>query len=394
MNTKRKAEVVMINLEKGGVGKTATAITLSSGLHALGYKVLVLDCDSSGGASAASIPMEEIRDGNVKYCLYDIFKGRCSINDAIYHTGTFDIIPTIKDADDADESYLCEERKNLAELFERISANPKVKHPERKMFMMLKDIKAMYDYDFYILDTAPVSGTLLSNELCCADSLLLPCQQNGMSINGLSALMTSFRNEKEAHPDIFHATIDGIVLTFASKSWTDKTYQTNVIKDMCANSGVYLYNTTYRESSGIATSMSRQKSILEYPNCSGLADSINFALEFLHRRNLAPRTIYPGVHQLEDGSWFYGEKPVTSPERKPTTKYYYTFTPVDNKAICEKHKFTAKLLSDPEFTNQLNFKYFLTRDALESFLATNGLTIADENEVKRLRRKLHRQKKA
>ena len=392
--------VIGICTEKGGTGKSATSLCLASCLQALGYNTLLLDCDSSGGASVACI-----RDlDSTNNTLYDVFNGNCSVDEAIIRMPNdgFSIIPTIKDnsmdePDDPD-SFVLKDRKNLSVLFDRIAYGSHSKMQGMHMNRLIRNIQAGHpEYDFILIDTPPVACPIVDNVLNVSGiQLLIPAQPNSHSISGINGIISSLMKQSASHPDTFNAYVDGVVFTMYSNKWKDRQYFSNELVKMLSATDYYLYNTKFRLSSVIEKSMNSQTPITEYGSQGcGLADSMNFTLEFLRRRGLEPRKEFDKVKQLEDGRWFYGDPVLDNSNTEPAdheTKYYYFFTVVGDKAICEKRRFTSTKLTDDDFVNKLNSTIFLSQDAMETVIHTQGLMVASKEEIPNLRRKLRRQK--
>lgn len=300
-------EAVLIANEKGGTGKTATAVCLANALVNLGYRVCAVDFDPSGNLSAGALP------DFPEYVLYDVFTGACTLDDAIYHTEICDIIPTIKelelDVGPADAFLLgTKDSKSLSRLAERLIGRAGA---EQALSSLLRSHKhGLADrYDFIIVDSAPSDNILVTNAIVAADSVLIPCEPSADSLDGvwkfMSSMLAASRNYVGAH-----AKIDGIVLAKCSEEYGSYRSSIQDIRNAAEARELYLYNTRMRMSANVPDAMRNCRPIMSYLHTPGNAavDALNLALEFLESRGLNPKTEIPGVRQTEDGHWRY-ERP-------------------------------------------------------------------------------------
>ena len=173
--------------QKGGVGKTTTAVSLTAALTGLGKKVLL--CDFDPQANATSGLGVEKRDA--KYSSYDVVINEVPPKDAIVHTKFGDIIPSGAALAGAGIELVALERR------------------EFRLKDALRQVEK--DYDFILIDCPPSLELLTLNALCASDQVLIPVQCEYYALEGLSDLMTTLRAVKRAYVptmDIF-----GLVLT-------------------------------------------------------------------------------------------------------------------------------------------------------------------------------------
>lgn len=159
--------IIAIANQKGGVGKTTSAVNLSYELAALGRSVLLVDFDPQGSASSGlgvELP-EEGKD------LYDLFFSKVSLADIIRPSGiqNLDIAPASRD---------------LVGLEIEIG-----KTPGRELILKSELSLLRTNYDYVIIDCPPSSGLLTLNALGAADSILIPLQAEYYALEGLAALM-------------------------------------------------------------------------------------------------------------------------------------------------------------------------------------------------------------
>ena len=180
-------KIIAVVNQKGGVGKTTSAVNLTAALHDLGCKVLLCDFDPQANATSGM----GINKKKIKYSVYDVTINGIPVKDAIISTKYGDVLPS---------------DSNLAgATVELITAD----HRERQLEIALKDIKAEYDVIF--VDCPPSLELLTLNGLCAADSILVPVQCEYYALEGLSDLMSTLRMVKrKANPRL---EIFGVALT-------------------------------------------------------------------------------------------------------------------------------------------------------------------------------------
>ncbi|MBQ3214694.1 MAG: ParA family protein [Oscillospiraceae bacterium] len=163
--------IAVVN-QKGGVGKTTTAVNLTSALHELGLKVLLCDFDPQANASSGL----GVDKRKTKHTIYDVVINNVAAAAAIIHTPYGDVLPS---------------SANLAgAAVELITAE----YREHQLEKALESVKA--DYDVIFIDCPPSLEMLTLNGLCAADSILVPVQCEYFALEGLSDLMSTLRMVK------------------------------------------------------------------------------------------------------------------------------------------------------------------------------------------------------
>ena len=165
-------KVIAVVNQKGGVGKTTTAVNLTAALHDLGLKVLLCDFDPQANATSGM----GVDKRKIKYSIYDVTINHIPAEKAIVSTSYGDVLPASADLAGATVELIGED------------------HRERQLDMALKDIRKNYDIIF--IDCPPSLELLTLNGLCAADSILVPVQCEYYALEGLSDLMATLRMVK------------------------------------------------------------------------------------------------------------------------------------------------------------------------------------------------------
>lgn len=216
------AKIIAVANQKGGVGKTTTAVNLSSSIAYLGKKVLLIDVDPQGNATSGL----GFDKRSVKTSMYDVLINGANIKDTIIDTS----IETFK---------LCPSSIKLAgaeiELVSMISR-------ESRMNAAIGDI--MDDYDYIFIDCPPSLGLLTLNSLTAANTVLVPIQCEYYALEGLSQLMETIKLvQRHLNKNL---DVEGVVLTMfdartnlsiqvveeVKKYFSDKVYRTIIPRNV------------------------------------------------------------------------------------------------------------------------------------------------------------------
>ena len=180
-------KIIAIANQKGGVGKTTTAVNIAASIGYYGYRILLVDADPQGNATSGF----GIQKRTVDRSTYEVLLGQCSAREAILTTPYkgVDLIP----------SSMAAAELELADMRDRV--------------MRLKEelVRVKGEYDFILIDCPPSLGMVTLNALSASDSLIIPIQCEYYALEGLSQLVTTVRQVKRLYnPSI---EIEGVLLT-------------------------------------------------------------------------------------------------------------------------------------------------------------------------------------
>lgn len=248
-------KIIAVTNQKGGVGKTTTAVNTAAGIAKLGYKVLLIDTDPQGNATSGV----GIDKRTVRYSAYSIMIDDVPSADAVIHTSfdNLDIIPSSID--------LAAAELELADS----------EHRESKLKNSVALIKS--DYDYIFIDCPPSLGLLTINSLTAVDSVLIPIQCEYYALEGVSQLMSTIEIVKaKLNPDL---EIEGVILSMFDGR-TNLSIQ--VVEEVKKYFREKVYTTVIPRNVRLAEAPSYGMPIVKYdPNSTGAEAYSEFADEFL-----------------------------------------------------------------------------------------------------------------
>ena len=250
-----KARVISVVNQKGGVGKTTTAVNLATIFAVMDKKVLIIDIDSQGNTSSGL----GIKQTERKITSYNVFSGLNSIRDAILATE----VPNLS---------IVSANTNLAAIDLDLIH---LKNYEKILLEKLEEIKN--DFDYIIIDCPPSLGLITLNALVACDEVLIPMLCDFYSLEGLSHLLKTVEIvEKKMNPGI---KIGGILFTMYDKR---NKLTEQVENDVRACLGKLVYKTTIPRNVKVSEAPSHGKAAIIYDyRCSGSRAYIDLAKEII-----------------------------------------------------------------------------------------------------------------
>ncbi len=260
-----RGKIIALANQKGGVGKTTTAINLAAALAKLGKKLLVVDSDPQGNASSGlGISIKDMGK-HLYHCYLNKEQAARSIRQ-VNGYDNFDILPTHIDL--------------IGVEVELMSA----KMRERYLSKMLQPF--LRDYDYVIIDCPPSLGLLTLNALTAADSVIIPLQCEYFALEGLSQLVRTIRLVKNSYNNSLF--IEGLVLTMFDRR-NKLTYQ--VAKEVKQHFKEKVFTTFIPRNVRLSECPSHGQAIIDYDKRStGAISYMNLGREFIKRQ----KNSYPG----------------------------------------------------------------------------------------------------
>ncbi|MBI3592257.1 MAG: ParA family protein [Nitrospirae bacterium] len=253
-------KIIAITNQKGGVGKTTTALNLSSSLALANENILVIDSDPQGNlTSGFGIKKDQTANG-----LYEVYTGKVSMEDVMQQTmiPNLYIIPTSMDL-------------FIAEI-ELLEKNGRENHLKNS----LKGLKERFKYIF--IDCPPSFGILTLNALVAAESVIVPVQCEFFAVEGLSLLIKLLWRVRGS----FNETLDleGILLTMFNRHLALSRQISEEVRRVFKSK---VYDTVIPRNVVLAESPSHGKpAVLYAPNSTGAQGYITLAKEILNDNNL------------------------------------------------------------------------------------------------------------
>jgi chromosome partitioning protein len=259
--TAKPPRVLAVANQKGGVGKTTTAINLGTALAAIGEDVLIIDLDPQGNASTGL----GIDRRNRRYSTYDVLTGEAALRDAIVATA----VPRL---------HLAPSTLDLSGLELEIGQARDRAFRLRSALTPL-NVVGSTKFTYVLVDCPPSLNLLTVNAMAAANAILVPLQCEFFALEGLSQLLKTVEAVREQlNPDL---TIHGIVLTMFDAR---NNLSGQVVADVREFMGAKVYDTVIPRNVRVSEAPSYGKPVLVYDlKCSGSEAYLRLATEIIQR---------------------------------------------------------------------------------------------------------------
>jgi chromosome partitioning protein len=263
IGVRKPPRMLAVANQKGGVGKTTTAINLGTALAAIGEEVLIVDLDPQGNASTGL----GIDRRNRRHSTYDVLTGECQLRDAIIATAVprLHLAPSTLDLSGL-ELEIGQERDRAFRLRNAL-APLKTPTPQAANFT------------YVLVDCPPSLNLLTVNAMVAAHAILVPLQCEFFALEGLSQLLKTVEQVREQlNPDL---TIHGVVLTMYDAR---NNLSGQVVADVREFMGAKVYDTIIPRNVRVSEAPSYGKPVLVYDlKCSGSEAYLRLATEVIQR---------------------------------------------------------------------------------------------------------------
>ena len=255
----RSLRVLVVANQKGGVGKTTTAINLGTALAAVGERVLLIDSDPQGNASTGL----GIGRAQRKHTLYDVLMGEKALIDCRVMSSVpgLDVVPSDPDLSGVELELGQQARRSY------------------KLRDALDPIRQAGDYTYVLIDCPPSLNLLTVNAMAAADAVLVPLQCEFFALEGLTQLMRTIDLVRASlNPNL---EIQGVVLTMYDRR---NSLSAQVANDVRGHFGETVYQTVIPRNVRVSEAPSHGKPVLVYDlKCAGSQAYLKLAREVVGR---------------------------------------------------------------------------------------------------------------
>ncbi len=249
-------KIISVSNQKGGVGKTTTALSLSASLGVLEKKILLIDVDPQSNATSGL----GIDSNEVSFSSYDLIIGNSRASNIIIETNSpnLDLIPAKIDL---------------------VGLEIEIVNKSGREYLLKNSLEKIKEkYDFIIIDCPPSLGLITLNALTCSNSVIIPIQCEYFALEGLGKLLNTIKGIQKVHnPNL---SLEGILLTM----FDSRLRLSNQVKeDVKKHFGNIVFNTIIPRNVSLGEAPSHGESILVYNATSkGSKSYLKFAQEILN----------------------------------------------------------------------------------------------------------------
>lgn len=250
-------KIIAIANQKGGVGKTTTAVNLAAALGILEKKILLIDADPQANAtSGLGIDLKEIKQGT-----YQLLEHSVKAFDTIIKTNSpnVDLIPSHIDL---------------------VASEIELVDKKAREYMLKKSINEIQDqYDFILVDCAPSLGLITLNALVAADAVIIPIQCEYFALEGLGKLLNTIKSVQKIHNQ--DLDIEGLLLTMYD---TRLRLSNQVVEEVKKHFGKMVFKTIIQRNIRLSEAPSFGEDIITYDASSrGAKSYLSLGSEIIKR---------------------------------------------------------------------------------------------------------------
>lgn len=253
-------KIIAVANQKGGVGKTTTAINLACSLAVLDYKTLLVDCDPQANTTTGN----GFDLKNIQLSVYDCLVNETEVQKVVLETET----PNL---------YLLPSHLDLVGAEIELINHP---NREKKLQQVLKEVRN--DYDFIVIDCSPSLGLITVNALTACDSVIIPVQCEFFALEGLGKLLNTIKIvQSRLNPNL---SIEGILMTMYDGRLRLSNQVVEEVKNHFQES---VFNTIIHRNTRLGEAPSLGKPVLMYDaDSTGATNYLNLAKEVLQKNDL------------------------------------------------------------------------------------------------------------